>query len=294
VAGTRRVVELATTGTAKALHFVSSLNVAFILEACGVRPACEESPLPGRLADRVIAANPPYGVSKWVGERMVQRTHAHCRGEWRASISRPALITWATDTGWANDSDWLTSVLLSCLRMGCAIAPPEVGSPSWTRVTPASARGLDLVPVDFVARAVGRLGRLTLDGALPPPTRPSDSGHAPTFHVSNTTPGEKGLVTLPYLMDLLAAAHLDVAPSSPLRVLPQPEWMLRAEVERAPVAPLLPMLERMSFAFARPQSARFCAAMAPRDGEPALECPPVDERLVGAFVRRALAEADGV
>lgn len=288
VVGTRRVLELVTTGTTKALHFVSSLNVAFILEASGARPAYEESPLPGRLSNRVIAANPAYAVSKWVGERMIQRTYAHCRGQWRASISRPALITWASDTGWANDSDWLTSVLLSCVRMGCAIGLPEVGPPSWTRVTEVSARGLDLVPVDFVARSVGRLGRLTESGALPPPTRPSDPDHVPTFHVSNTCPGERGLVTLPYLMDLLAAACLDFEPSPALAVLPQAEWMLRAEVEQAPVAPLLPMLERMSYAFARPQSAWFRSAMAERDGEPAVDCPPVDRGLVEAFVRRAL------
>jgi hypothetical protein len=264
------------------------LNVAFILEAGGVRPAYEESPLPERLSERVIAVNPAYGVSKWVGERMVQQTSAHCRGELRASISRPALITWASDTGWANEGDWLTSVLLSCLRMGCSIGPPEVGPPSWTRVTPVSARGLDLVPVDFVARAIGRLGALTWGGALPPPTRPSDPGQVPTFHVSNTCPGERGLVTLPYLMDLLEAAHLDLAPTAEMAPLPLSEWKLRAEVAQAPVAPLLPMLERMSYAFARPQSGWFRSAMAARDGEPAVDCPPVDEELMRAFVRRAL------
>jgi hypothetical protein len=171
--------------------------------------------------------------------------------------------------------------------MGCTIGPPEVGPPSWTRVTPVSARGLDLVPVDFVARAVGRLGRLTRDGDLPQPLRPCEPGRVPTFHVSNTCQGEGGLVTLPYLMDLLAAAHLELAPWSALGVLPQPDWMLRAEVERAPAAPLLPMLERMSYSLAKPRSDWFRRAMEERAGEPAVGCPPVDRRLMETFVRRA-------
>jgi hypothetical protein len=64
--------------------------------------------------------------------------------------------------------------------------------------------------------------------------------------------------------------------------------MLRAEVERAPAAPLLPMLERMSYALAKPRSDWFRRAVEERGGEPVVDCPPVDRRLMEAFVRRAL------
>ena len=173
--------------------------------------AFEETPLPERVTPQTLSAHPHYAVTKWASEQLIQRLYARAAGAWRVSVSRPALISWSAATGVANDSDWLPRVLASCLQMRSAIGPDESGVPEWVAETVTSARGVELVPVDFVARSVARLGQLTETASLPPPTRPGAEGQVPTFHVSNLAPGEEGLVTGRRLMDLLVAADLRVS-----------------------------------------------------------------------------------
>ena len=285
VGGTRRVLELATIGRRKAVHFTSSLNVAYLLAMCGVRPVLEDSPLPDDLTPDIVARSLGYAVSKWVGERMVHGMFAAAAGGLRLSISRPALITWSTRTGFANESDWFTRVLRSCLEMRRVIAASEAGVPRFTPRTPTTVGGLDLVPVDFVARAVRRLGELTLAGTLPPTT---DSGRAPTFHISNLAPDERGLVTVERLMAMLVAADLRCSDTGDgMRPLPLPDWLLEVEAQGAPALPILDMLARMDPSRPRTRAERFAAAMeAPVEGG-AVECPGFDQDLVDRFVRRA-------
>ncbi len=282
VEGTRRVMELATATALKTLHFVSSLNVTWIVGQSSGRRVYEESPLPRRLSERIAAANPGYAVSKWVGERMLQELFSHCGGALRASVSRPALITWSQATGYANASDWLTRVLASCLRMRRAIGPDEVGVPRWAPETPVSARGLDMVPVDFAARAVARLGELTHSSTLPAPSRPAGD-QVPTFQVSNIAPAQSGLVTLPHLMDMLAAADLRYSGlTEVIEYVPFSEWLSLAETaaEPLPVLPVLAQLRRMSTFFERSETSRFAGVVAGLPGG----CPPFDQALVDTFV----------
>jgi len=286
VGGTRRVLELATEHSLKAIHFVSSLNVAFLLEQRGVRPAREDSPLPAELSTKIVAGSLGYAITKWASERMVQGLYAASGGRLRFSVSRPALITWSTATGFANESDWFTRMIRSCLQMRAAIGPAEAGVPRWATLRAATARGLDLVPVDFVARAVCRLGDLTRIGTLPPATV-EDSGAVPTYHVSNLAPNEQGLITIEHLMDMVVAADLRYSePTAGATFLPFSEWLLQVEAEGAPALPILPMLIGMNPARPRTEAGLFAAAMAVPGGPVPVACPSFDQKLVDTFVRR--------
>ncbi len=278
--GTRHVLDFVAGSSLKTLHYVSSLNVTYLLEQLHRSRADEETPLTPRLSPQAVAANLGYTISKWVSESLVQRLFTAAAGGLRASVSRPALITWSAATGYANDDDWLSRVLASCLEIRAAVGADLAGVPGWVPETAISARGLDLVPVDFVARAVARLGALTHSGELPPASRPA-LGQVPTFHLSNLAPGELGLVTPQRLMDLLVAADLALASDEPaLRYLPFSDWMLEVERTSAPAVRVLSQLRAMTPALPRIRAERFAAALPP------VVAPPIDRALVEAFVRR--------
>jgi fatty acid CoA ligase FadD9 len=281
VLGTRRVLQLATEGGLKAVHFVSSLNVAMLLETCGTRPAREDSELPAALPPNIVAKSLGYAVTKWAAERMVDGCYRAAAGRLRLSVSRPALITWSTATGFANESDWFSRLVLSCLEMRRAIGPAEAGIPRWAPLTEATARGLDLVPVDFAARAVCRLGELTRTGELPPADR------VPTFHVSNIAPAQQGLITIEHLMDMLVAADLRCSePGGGFSFLPLSDWLLDVEARGAPALPILPMLSAMNPSRPRTKADRFTEVMTSPGGPFAAECPAFDQSVVETFVRR--------
>ncbi|HEV8631136.1 MAG TPA: SDR family oxidoreductase, partial [Thermoanaerobaculia bacterium] len=273
VIGTRRVLELSTAGTLKALHFVSSLNVFFLLRQIHGQRADETTPLPATLEPAQVAGNLGYTVSKWAAERLVDELFRRAGGAFRASISRPALLVWSLATGIGNDEDWFGRALASCLHMRHLIGPEEAAVPRWAPETPLSARGLDLVPIDFAARAVAHLGEQTRTGALST-SRPT---RVPTFHVSNTTPAEDGLVTAERLMDLLACS-LVARDGAALdwRFLPLADWALEAEVQGAPVLPVLHRLRQGWPAQQRTPAERFAATYP----EP---CPPFDQRSIEAW-----------
>jgi fatty acid CoA ligase FadD9 len=283
VLGTRRALELATTSTAKAFHLVSSLNVSLLVAGPGKGICDEGAALPDALSPATFGANPAYAVTKWASERMVQEIVRASDGAFRASISRPALLSWALSTGFANEHDWLTRVLDSCLATRSVPGPPEAAAPSWIVETESSARGLDLVPVDFAASAIARLGELTFAGVAP--REAPLEGAAPVFHVSNLAPGERGLVTMPRLLDLLlladlAAARERGAAGAPLAVVPPAAWRSRVETAGASALPLLDRLQASIPSLPRTPSSRFRAAA----GGSLPEC-AIDLRALSAFVR---------
>lgn len=80
-----------------------------------------------------------YGVSKWVGERILERA------EWdglRVRVFRPGYVLGATATGACNPRDFLWRLLASGLAVGAH---------------PADDRALPVAPVDLVAAAVAEL-----------------------------------------------------------------------------------------------------------------------------------------
>lgn len=315
VLGTRRALELATTRTLKAFHLVSSLNVSLLVAGPGRGIAAETTPIPERLSREQFAANTGYAITKWVAERMVQELARRCDprgprgpeggrgGRFRAAISRPALLSWSRATGYANDHDWLTRLLSSCLTTRSIPGPPEAGVPGWILETETSARGLDLVPVDFAAEAIARLAELAratpaldavdANGAIDS-SGAVDWNGAPVFHVSNLAPGERGLVTLPRLLDLLVLADLEVQAErrldtpllQPLQVVTPAEWRSRVEATGAAALPILGQLRQSIPSLPRTPTARFRAVIEGVEGVgEGLSDSGIDAATLAAFVR---------
>jgi thioester reductase-like protein len=247
-----------------------------LIERTTGRATEEEAPLPNRIPAAIIHSSLAYAVTKWVSERNVQKLFTESAGGLRLSISRPALLTWSSRSGLGNDDDWFSRILATCLEIGAVVGPPEAGGLRWSPETDTSARGLDLVPIDFTARAVATLGLATERGELPPPSRPTTASRVPTFHLSNTAPREAGLTTWQRLMDLLIEASLEVDGRS-LTPLDLTEWASRAEIAGAPVVPVLHRLRRSWPQYPRVRADRFLAAVGER-------CPPVDLSLVRRYV----------
>ena len=280
VEAVRQVLRFVTVGEMKALHFVSTLNVTLLMEDCLGGAVWEETPLPRELPADVAARHPSYALTKWAAESMIQDLFGRSAGHWKASVSRPALLSWSGDTGFANQGDWLTLVLRSCLTTGLAIGDGEAGLQMALPRTAATAAGLDLVPVDFAAQAIARLGLLTRNGSLPPPTRAQEEPSVPTFHVSNTAPGHLGLVSREQLMDLLLAAHMEALPDEkPLRLVPPASWVSGVEQQGAAAREVLEVLRRPAPQRRRTPSERFTAAMGP-----AVAAPFIDVEYLRRFV----------
>jgi thioester reductase-like protein len=289
VEGTRRVLELALTERLKGFHLVSTLDVAHLVSRHRRQSPTEDAALPERLADEVVATSSGYALSKWVAEILVERALRQSGGAFSASISRPALISWSSLNGVANESDWLTRFLLSCLGLGCVPREDEAGVPGFVPLTPTSVRGLDLVPVDFVARSVAHLTMLTTSKTLP---ETPASKRVPTFHISNPNRGQSGLVTWPHLLHSLAAAHYRATGRvQPLRQVPIRQWRLLVAASGAPFSPLLGRLENLP-ALPRTEARNFHEIVSSVEGRRTVECPPFSVELVQRFVTRSVGEPE--
>ncbi len=135
VRGTEEVLRLACRVRTKPLHFVSTIGVY--------------SPPPDRNA-RVLESDPPhnwqaltdgYRQSKWVAEKIV--TIAADRGL-PVRIYRPGFVTGDTTTGIWNTDDFLPRMLKGCIQLGIA---------------PDSDAIIQMVPVDYVSKAIVHLSR---------------------------------------------------------------------------------------------------------------------------------------
>ncbi|MFJ4621602.1 beta-ketoacyl synthase N-terminal-like domain-containing protein [Streptomyces sp. NPDC088812] len=80
-----------------------------------------------------------YGVSKWVGERILDRAD---QDGMRVRVFRPGLIMASTGTGACNDKDLIWFLLASGLAVGAR---------------PVDDRGMPVSPVDVLSRAVAEL-----------------------------------------------------------------------------------------------------------------------------------------
>jgi thioester reductase-like protein len=134
VGGTQEVLRLAARSRPKPVHFVSTISVFAAAAPDGVVAEVDDTGDPARLLGG-------YAQSKWVAERLIQR--ARERGL-PVTIHRPGRITGDVHGGtWSDGALTLQglSALLELERI------PRL---------PADAP-LDLVPVDYVARAIVRL-----------------------------------------------------------------------------------------------------------------------------------------
>jgi thioester reductase-like protein len=136
VDGTREVLRLACAGRAKPLHYVSTISVF------SGRGGAE--PTVFRETDEVETFEPMrfgYPQSKWVAEKMVRT--ARERGL-PVVIYRPGLVAGSSRTGVANTDDFSYRFLRGCVELGSV---PEAGTQ------------VDVVPVDYVTRAIVHLSR---------------------------------------------------------------------------------------------------------------------------------------
>src|SRR5437899_7774814 len=186
VDGTRQVVELARTLGAR-LHHMSSIAIA------GARwkgKFTEEMFDEGQVLDH------PYYRTKFDAEKMVRESGLRFR------IYRPGLVIGSSETGEADRIDGPYYAFKLIQRLRHAI-------PEWVPLIGIEGDEVNIVPVDFVARALDAIGHLEgLDGK--------------TFHITDPAAGSLGDVT----NEFCRAAH---APQFTLRVDSRASSMLPKE-----------------------------------------------------------------
>ncbi|WP_306796413.1 amino acid adenylation domain-containing protein [Nocardia sp. XZ_19_369] len=153
VEGTERILRLATTGTTKPVHFVSSVDTAFAVD--GNPPILRED----RRAAAMSLPHNGYVASKWVAEGLVYA--AADRGV-PVTVHRPGRIGGHSVTGVSGRDDAFWSLIRAMVVL--AAVPDE----SYDTGT------VDLVPVDWVAAAITHLVA----------HRPT----APTYHLTSRRP----------------------------------------------------------------------------------------------------------
>ncbi|WP_433658341.1 amino acid adenylation domain-containing protein [Nocardia sp. CA-128927] len=136
VEGTERILRLATTGTPKPVHFVSSVDTAFAVD--GNPPILTEE-------RRVAATSLPhngYVASKWVAEGLVYA--AADRGV-PVTVYRPGRIGGHSLTGASGPDDAFWSLIRAMVVLEAV--PAEI----------YDAGAIDMVPVDWVADTIAHL-----------------------------------------------------------------------------------------------------------------------------------------
>ncbi len=134
VQGTESILRLATHRRPKPLHYVSSLAV-FPMMQQGMSPLFAED----SLLDHAGVLYGGYAQSKWVAEKLV--TSAQERGL-QTMIYRPSLVVGHSQSGIWQGHNIIVNMLRSWIELGMA---PDLDA------------HLDLVPVDYVSRAIVQL-----------------------------------------------------------------------------------------------------------------------------------------
>ncbi|MEU6479055.1 amino acid adenylation domain-containing protein [Streptomyces sp. NPDC047017] len=252
VDGTRTVLELAGTGRRKTVHHVSTMGVLAGFGAAGVRQVTEDTPLahPDRLSQG-------YLETKWVAERLM--TQAAERGL-PVAIHRPSEITGTTDRGIWNTDTMMCALFRTIAESGLA---PDVPLP------------LDFVPVDYTADVITRVLR-------------HEKPDGRVYHITNPRAAR-----LELLVDRLRARDYRVEP------VPYDAWVAAVSERTAadpghPMAPYIGLftepargagmsVEELHFAGTFPRFDRANTERATAGS--ALECPPVDARLIDGSLR---------
>jgi NAD(P)-dependent dehydrogenase (short-subunit alcohol dehydrogenase family) len=177
VEGTRHMVEFAETVEAGCVHMVSSIAAAGLYKGVWREDMFEEAQ---------DLDNHPYFRTKHDSEGIVR---SECTRPWR--VYRPGIVVGDSETGELDKVDGPYYFFKLIRRLRGAV-------PEWMPMPGIEGREINLVPVDFVARAMDHIAHLDgLDGRA--------------FHLTDPNPKTAGEV-----IDIFArAAH---APQSSLRL----------------------------------------------------------------------------
>jgi thioester reductase-like protein len=149
VLGARAVLELATRGAPKTVHFVSTTGV-FLSPRYRGATVFEDGPVQGAAGLRNGCA-----ASKWAADTMM--TRARDRG-FAITVYRPAFVGWNARSGRAGEHDVIALLLLASFEAGCA---------------PRLDLQINSTPVDHVAATVAHVVS-------------SPAAHGATYHVVNS------------------------------------------------------------------------------------------------------------
>src|SRR5712692_7974246 len=191
VLGTRNVVDLAEQLEAR-IHHVSSIAVA---------GGKWKGKFTEEMFDEGQALDHPYYKTKYEAESMVRGSSARFR------IYRPGLVVGSSETGAADRIDGPYYAFKIIQRLRRAI-------PEWVPLIGLEGAEINIVPVDFVARALDVIGH-----------QPDRDGE--TYHLTDPAAQSLGDVT----NELCRAAH---APQFTLRVDSRASSMLPKEMTRMP------------------------------------------------------------
>ncbi len=136
VIGTQEILRLASQQRVKPVHYVSTVDVFCVGEALGLRAINEQEW--GGPARSLYSG---YAKSKYIAETLIQA--AHDRGL-PVTIYRPSNIMGDTQTGFCPKSSFIIQMLQGSMQVG---------------VAPKLDAVLNLVPVDYVSRAIIHLSQ---------------------------------------------------------------------------------------------------------------------------------------
>jgi thioester reductase-like protein len=132
--GTQEILRLATHGTVKPVHFVSSLSVFPLVGNPQGKVVREDDSL-----DHGGVLYGGYTQSKWVAEKLA--TVARSRGV-PVAVYRPGIVTGHSRTGAWNTDDFMSRLIKSWIELGSA---PDLDGAT------------DMTPVDYASSAIVRL-----------------------------------------------------------------------------------------------------------------------------------------
>jgi thioester reductase-like protein len=135
VLGTIEVLRLAVLGASKPVHYVSTSGVFYSRRYRG--QALAESDAAEHCEGHALG----YSQSKWVAERLV--TEAGTRGL-PITVHRAPFITGHSQTGAWNSDDFICRLVRGIVGLG------------WI---PELSASMDIVPVDYVARAITQISQ---------------------------------------------------------------------------------------------------------------------------------------
>ncbi|KAJ5678793.1 hypothetical protein N7462_007037 [Penicillium macrosclerotiorum] len=136
VVGTRNIIQAATIGRRKALHYVSSIDVWSVSGFINnIDRVYEDEPLMPHL--NALPYDTGYSASQFVAEELVQRARAYGIP---TVIYRPGFIIGHSQIGISNANDYFSRLIMGCIQSGYF---PDL-----------ETQYLEYVTVDYVASAV--------------------------------------------------------------------------------------------------------------------------------------------